>query len=170
MRLTPDSTKRLTNSSATVCSRCISVTTCRLALASGLTASFGRPDSSVDDQQSSLPRPLRFFLDVVPLFLAAQRAFITAEIRLRSAALMTRRLVPANPFGGRPRRGTLRIVPSSIVNDLPSKAFTSTYATSELLKRHYYFLSRTDLVQGATYAPQISGPHQRLNLDITVKK
>jgi hypothetical protein len=31
-------------------------------------------------------------------------------------------------------------------------------------------ISRTDLVQGATYAPQISGPHQRLNLDITVKK
>ena len=24
--------------------------------------------------------------------------------------------------------------------------------------------------RGATYAPQISGPHQRLNLDITVKK
>jgi hypothetical protein len=30
---------------------------------------------------------------------------------------------------------TLRIVPSRIVSDLPSKAFTSTHATSELLKR-----------------------------------
>ena len=31
-------------------------------------------------------------------------------------------------------------------------------------------ISRTDLVLGATFAPQISGPYQRLNLDITVKK
>ena len=63
-------------------------------------------------------RPAAFFAAVFtgfigdpPLFfLAAHRAFIAAEMRLRAAALKTRRFPPVTDFGGRPatRSGALQ--------------------------------------------------------------